>query len=158
MSATKADPSSLMSLSSSMSLFQLSGAPAVNTSFKIRGQELRVEFLKPPLRFLDYLIETPAQAVVVGGAGVLVNVPDPARFALHKLWISARRNVSEQTKALKDLRQAGALLEVLLADRPADVERAWEALLRTKSPAAAMRKAIHRLPPELQEALASRLP
>jgi hypothetical protein len=69
-----------------------------------------------------------------------------------------RRPVSEQTKALKDLRQAGDLLEVLLADRPADVDRAWEALLRTKSPAAAVRKAILRLPPELQEALVSRLP
>ena len=149
-----------------------------STSFKIRGRELRVDFLTPlfgpesekaiflpalgvsahPLRFLDYLIEAPAQAVVVGGAGVLVNVPDPARFALHKLWISARRSVSEQTKALKDLRQAGELLEVLLADRPADIDRAWEALQRTRSPAAAVRKAIDRLPPELREALASRLP
>jgi len=34
---------------------------------------------------------------------------DPARFAFHKLWISGRRSVSEQTKALKDLRQAGDL-------------------------------------------------
>lgn len=149
-----------------------------STSFKIRGRELRVDFLTPlfgpesekavflpalgvsahPLKFLDYLIESPAQAAVVGGAGVLVNVPDPARFALHKLWISTRRSVSEQTKALKDLRQAGDLLEVLLADRPADVDRAWEALLRTKSPAAAVRKAIPRLPLELREALTSRLP
>ncbi len=149
-----------------------------STSFKIRGKELRVDFLTPlfgpesekaiflpalgvsahPLRFLDYLIEAPAQAVVVGGAGVLVNVPDPARFALHKLWISARRSVSEQTKALKDLRQAAHLLEVLLEDRPADVDRAWEALARTKSPAADVRKAIQRLPSEIRENLTSRLP
>jgi hypothetical protein len=148
-----------------------------STSFKIRGRELRVDFLTPlfgpesdkaiflpalgvsahPLRLLDYLIEGPAQAVVVGGAGVLVNVPDPARFALHKLWVSTRRSVSEQTKAAKDLRQAGDLLEVLLADRPGDVDRAWEAL-RTRPAAKAVRQAIRRLPPELGENLASRLP
>ncbi|MFY9820483.1 MAG: GSU2403 family nucleotidyltransferase fold protein [Thermoanaerobaculia bacterium] len=148
-----------------------------STSFKIRGRELRVDFLTPlfgpesekavflpalgvsahPLRFLDYLIESPAQAVIVGGSGVLVNVPDPARFALHKLWISARRSVAEQTKALKDLRQAGDLLDVLLEDRLADIDRAWEALRRTKSPAAAVRKAIQRLPVETREALTSRL-
>ena len=43
--------------------------------------------------------ESPAQAVVGGVDGILVNVPDPARFALHKLLISQRRSVSEQTKA-----------------------------------------------------------
>jgi hypothetical protein len=148
-----------------------------STSFKIRGRELRVDFLTPlfgpesdkaiflpalgvsahPLRLLDYLIESPAQAVVVGGAGVLVNVPDPARFAFHKLWVSTRRSVSEQTKALKDLRQAGDLLAVLLEDRPADVDRAWEPLL-ARPVAKAVRQAIHRLPPELEKTLTSHLP
>jgi hypothetical protein len=124
-----------------------------STSFKVRGRDLRVDFLTPllgreseepvflpalgvaahPLRFLDYLIENPVQAVVIGGGGVLVNVPDPGRFAFHKLWISERRPVSEQTKAAKDRRQAGALLEVLLPDRPGDVLAAWEALHRSPS-------------------------
>ncbi|MEA2601377.1 MAG: hypothetical protein QOF89_2369 [Acidobacteriota bacterium] len=149
-----------------------------STSFKIRGRELRVDFLTPlfgpesdkaiflpalgvsahPLRLLDYLIENPAQAVVVGGTGVLVNVPDPARFAFHKLWVSTRRSVSEQTKAVKDLRQGGDLLELLLADRPGDVDRAWEALLARPAVVKSIRSAIRRLPPELGETLSSRLP
>jgi hypothetical protein len=148
-----------------------------STSFKIRGRDLRVDFLTPllgadssepvflpalgvaahPLRFLDYLIEAPAQAVVVGGGGILVNVPDPARFAFHKLWISGRRPVSEQTKAAKDLRQAGAVLEVLFEDRPGDVLAAWEALLHAPANAKAVRKAMDRLPLELVERLADHL-
>lgn len=148
-----------------------------STSFKIRGRELRVDFLTPltgpeqskpvflpslgvsahPLRFLDYLIEGPAQAVVVAGSGVLVNVPDPARFALHKLWISGRRPVSEQTKAVKDLRQAGDLLEVLLEDRPGDVLVAWEALSGRESPRASILSAMRKLPPDLKGQLADRL-
>jgi len=145
-----------------------------STSFKIRGRELRVDFLTPlagpdrndpvwlpafrvsasPLRFLDYLIESPAEAVVVGGSGVLVNLPDPARFALHKLWISGRRSVSEQTKAAKDLRQAGDLLDLLLDDRPDDVRSAWEALTSRPRALGAVRTAAQRLPAELQEKLA----
>ena len=144
-----------------------------STSFKIRGRDLRVDFLTPllgpdseepvflpglgvaahPLRFLDYLIESPAQAAIVGLDGILVNVPDPARFAFHKLLISQRRPVSEQTKAAKDLRQAGALIEVLLADRPGDLPIAWEALRRSPAAVKAVRGAIGRLPAELREEL-----
>jgi hypothetical protein len=147
-----------------------------STSFKIRGREMRVDFLTPlvgpesstpvflpslgvsahPLRFLDYLIERPAQAVLVTGAGILVNVPDPARFAFHKLWISQRRPVSEQTKAAKDLRQAGDLLDVLLEDRPGDVLLAWEELSRHASPAQTVRAAIRKLPAGVQERLTRR--
>ncbi|MEM8997023.1 MAG: nucleotidyltransferase domain-containing protein [Acidobacteriota bacterium] len=120
-----------------------------STSFKIRGQELRVDFLTPlvgpprpgpvhlsslrvsaqPLRLLDYLIERPVQALMLGRRrALLVNVPDPARFALHKLWTSGRRAASFHAKAVKDLVQASALLEFLTAERTADVERAWEDL------------------------------
>jgi hypothetical protein len=149
-----------------------------STSFKIRGRELRVDFLTPmfgpesskpvflpalgvsahPLRFLDYLIENPAQGVVVGGSGILVNVPDPARFALHKLWISGRRPVSEQAKAVKDRRQAGDVLEVLLEDRPFDVTAAWEATENRPSVRKGVREALHRLSEELQKRLVQALP
>jgi hypothetical protein len=133
-----------------------------STSFKIRGRELRVDFLTPltgpdraepvflpslgvaahPLRFLDYLIEDPVQAVVVAGPGILVNVPFPARFAFHKLWISRRRPVSEQAKAAKDLRQGTAVLEVLLQDRRGDVTAAWEELLLHGSAVEPVREAL----------------
>jgi hypothetical protein len=144
-----------------------------STSFKIRGRDLRVDFLTPmigpestkpvflpalgvsaqPLRFLHYLIKDPAQAAVVGGSGILVNVPDPARFAFHKLWISGKRPVSEQAKALKDLRQAGDLLEVLLEDRPGDLPPAWEDLVHNPSVVKTVRRMIGRLAPEIQAEL-----
>jgi hypothetical protein len=138
-----------------------------STSFKIRGRELRVDFLTPllgrdtaepiflpalgvsahPLRFLDYLIENPVQAVILGGSGILVNVPQPSRFAFHTL----------QTKTVKDRRQAGDLLEVLLDDRPVDLVAAWESLLANRTVAKSVLAAIRRLPPELQERLGSAL-
>lgn len=145
-----------------------------STSFKIRGRELRVDFLTPfqggetedpvflpalgvsahPLRLLDYLLEQTAQAVVLGGPGILVNVPDPARFALHKLWIASRRPVSEQVKATKDRRQATDLLDVLLEDRPADLTAAWEGLRSRPAAAEQVRTAVGRLPAELRGWLA----
>jgi len=66
--------------------------------------------------------------------------------------------VSEQTKAAKDLRQAGDLLDVLLEDRPADVQVAWEALAHNASAAKLVRRATGRLAPELRERLPSRTP
>jgi hypothetical protein len=149
-----------------------------STSFKIRGREMRVDFLTPllgretgepvflpsigvsahPLRFLDYLIEGPAQAVVVTGPGLLVNVPDPARFAFHKLWIAGRRPVSEQTKAVKDLRQAGVLLEVLSEDRPGDLPPAWEALQSHPKTGETVARGVRNLEPGLRERLEKVLP
>ena len=119
-----------------------------STSFKVRGRDLRVDFLTPmvgretsnatflpafglsakPMRALDYLIKESAQAVVLGSQVVLVNLPSPARFALHKLWISQRRPVAFQAKATKDRLQAEQLMEVLIEDRPDDLREAWDDL------------------------------
>ncbi len=144
------------------------------TSFFVRGRELRVDFLTPlrgpesskplylpvfrvaaqPLRFLDYLIAETHQAAVVGGHGILVNVPDPARFAFHKLWTSQIRPAGEQAKARKDLAQAGQVLEVLLEDRPQDLAPAWEPVQQTKSPRRRILAAMQRIDPDLQRRLA----
>ncbi len=143
----------------------------------VRGRELRVDFLTPlrgpesskplylpvfrvaaqPLRFLDYLIAETSQAVVAGGHGILVNVPDPARFAFHKLWTSQKRPVAEQTKARKDLAQAGQVLEALLEDRPQDLAPAWEPVKATKSPQRRILAALRRIDPELRRRLAEAL-
>ena len=113
---------------------------------RVRGRDLRVDLLTPgrasakpvflphlnaaatALPGLDYLLHNPVEAVVVAGGGVLTNVPQPARLALHKLWVSRRRDVSHQAKARKDLHQATQLLTVLLTDRPGDIELAWRDL------------------------------
>lgn len=110
-----------------------------------------------PLRFLDYLIEHPTQAVLVASSGILVNVPDPARFAFHKLWLAGGRSVAEQTKAAKDVRQAGDVLEVLLEDRPGDVLLAWKSLSRHPARRGAVRAAVGRLPAPLQTILLARV-
>ena len=120
------------------------------TSFKVRGHPLRVDLLTPekkpgqgrpvyirrfqaaaqPLRFLDYLISNPVKGAVVNGGGILVNVPQPARFAFHKLIISGEREVTAHSKVQKDLFQAAQLLTVLLEERPGDLQLAWEAIKR----------------------------
>lgn len=141
------------------------------TSFKVRGRDLRVDLLTPgtregaspvylphlnaaaqPLPGLGYLLEETVEAVVVAAAGILVYIPSPAAFAFHKLWVAARRNVSEQQKARKDLRQAGQLLEVLLEDRPADVRKAWRRL--TTSMATSVRRSFRQLDDTLRQTLA----
>lgn len=118
-----------------------------STSFKVRGQALRVDLLTParraearpvtiarlgaaaqPLPYLDYLIEDAEPAAVVGGAGVLVNVPLPARFALHKLIVARARPTTFQTKAGKDLDQAAQVIGALAEERPGDLRLGWEAL------------------------------
>jgi hypothetical protein len=113
------------------------------TSYAAKGG-LRVDFLTPnegantddpqelpalqtdaePLRFLDFLIHDPERAVLLHNSGVLVNVPAPARFAIHKL-IVARRRRAGAAKGDKDLQQAGALLEYLAQKRSKDLKLAW---------------------------------
>ncbi len=144
-----------------------------STSFKIRGQELRIDFVTPlrgreqagpiylpafkvsahPLRFLDYLIAHPVQAAVVGKTSILVNIPQPARFAFHKLWVAEERGVSWQTRAQKDLLQANLLFALLLADRPGDLQLAWEALGKYPQAKRRIEKVIAHFPPELREPL-----
>jgi len=117
-----------------------------STSFKVRGRSLRVDFLTPatgsrnrgpvhiprfsvaaqPLSFLDFLIETPEHGVIIDGGGVLVQVPSPARFALHKLIICAERGVTGHTKIEKDLLQVSQLVQILAEDRPGDLVFSWE--------------------------------
>lgn len=118
-----------------------------STSFKVRGQGLRVDLVTPsrgpatapvpvprlraaaqPLRFLDFLLESTVRGAVIDGGGVLVNVPDPARFALHKLVVAGERPMTSQVKSEKDLRQAAAVLGALLEDREGDVAVALQAV------------------------------
>lgn len=138
------------------------------TSFKVRGKTLRLDLLTPgsqnaapvpiprlkalaqPLEFLGYLLEAPVATPVINGGATMVNVPDPARFALHKLFVSMVRHVSSQTKAEKDRQQAGEMIEALMQDRPGDLELAVESI--NKRPPAwrkQLRAGLDRLPAEL---------
>jgi hypothetical protein len=83
-----------------------------------------------PLRFLDFLLFEEESAVALHDAGVLVNVPAPERYALHKLLVSQRRLETRQgqAKAPKDLAQAAALIEALEGARPHRLEERWREL------------------------------
>lgn len=114
------------------------------TSYAAKGG-LRVDFLTPnqggetgipqklaalqtdaqPLRFLDFLIHEPEPAVILHGAGILVQVPAPGRYAVHKLIVS-RRRPEGSAKRDKDLRQAETLLLALAEKRPYDLNAAWQ--------------------------------
>jgi hypothetical protein len=120
-----------------------------STSFKVRGKPLRVDLVTPgrsaeakpvfiprlnaaaqPLRYLDYLIEGAEAAAVIEASPVLVNVPAPARFALHKLALATLRPAMFQTRADKDLQQAAEVLALLVEDRPGDINLAWQATIK----------------------------
>ena len=78
-----------------------------------------------PLRFLAYLIHEPEPAVILHNTGVLVQVPSPPRYAVHKLIVSRRRREGA-AKRDKDLQQAEALLEALAQKRPHELKSAWK--------------------------------
>ena len=102
------------------------------------GKDRIDKHLKIPLqslRFLEYLLESPIQSALPGqrGGSVLVNVPDPARFAIHKVLVSGERPRAEAAKSAKDLDQAACLLKWHHDHRPADIAAARDDLLRRGS-------------------------
>lgn len=70
---------------------------------------------------------------MITGGGILVNVPAPARFALHKLIVARSRTATQQTKSGKDLDQAAQIIELLAEDRPGDLAAAWEVIRGRRS-------------------------
>ena len=79
-----------------------------------------------PLEFMDYLLEDAQSAAVLNGAGIPVTVPNPARFAIHKLAVAQLRPVGMQAKIRKDMAQAAALLDILTEDNPGALILAME--------------------------------
>lgn len=78
-----------------------------------------------PLQHLRWLIENPVPTAALWGAGVAVRVPQPARFAVHKLMVAQRRG-HDRIKRQKDLDQADALMSALYAHDPFALEDALE--------------------------------
>ena len=136
-------------LDSGMGFFEV---PALDrrqpsTSFKIRNRDFRIDVLAPmrgretsrpvrlsefgtfatPLRDLDYLLEDIQPTVLLYGHGIMVNVPAPGRFAIHKCIVSQRRRSGEAAKIRKDLAQAEQVFRALLDLRPADIALAIDA-------------------------------
>ena len=125
-----------------------------STSFRIRNRDFRVDVLAPmrgrettrpvkleqfgtyatPLRHLDYLLEDIQPAVLLYGHGIMINVPAPGRFAIHKCAVSQKRSSGSAGKIRKDLSQAEQVFEALLDLRPADISVALRAAAKRAAP------------------------
>jgi len=120
-----------------------------STTFKVRDGDLMVQFLtagagrggKPirierlgtsaqPMPFMEYLTPEPMKAVLPFDSGMLVNVPDPARFAWHKLIVASNRPQHERAKSRKDVEQSADLIAAVAESDPASLEDAFDNAFR----------------------------
>ncbi len=124
-------------------------------SYKLRGDdEVQIDFLtsltregeKPvtvanlnislqPLRFMEFSLENVEQAVLFdrNGTSVVVNIPAPARYAVHKLLIVGERSLRMRAKVNKDVQQSACLIAWLLDHRADDLKQSWQSAL-TRGP------------------------
>ncbi len=93
-----------------------------HTPAHLHGTDIHAE----PIRFLDYLIKDPQEAAILTRNGVLVSVPQSARYALHKCIIYQYRR--DDIKRQKDLLQAQSILNVLEERMPHLIMEAWDDL------------------------------
>ncbi|MGZ2260208.1 nucleotidyltransferase family protein [Roseobacter sp. A03A-229] len=108
------------------------------------GGETLVEFLMPAqrdegvrdlpalgvsaiaLRHLDFLLADPIPAVSLYRSGVLIQIPRPERFAIHKLIVADRRaGGADAQKSAKDRAQAAYLIAALAELRPDELREAY---------------------------------
>jgi hypothetical protein len=111
------------------------------------------------LRFLDFLIDKECRAAVLHKSGISVHVPDPARFAVHKLIISQERGVTDKIKKIKDIQQSRFLCECLLEDDRRGLETVLnEAYARGPGWRRRLREGILSLPDDLPQKINELLP
>ncbi len=100
----------------------------------LRGRPKRISQIRGikgaaaiPLPFIDLLIESPIRTILIGpSGGIPVQVPEPSRFAIHKLIVAMRRPVTESAKKRKDIIQAEQLIRVLAEEEPKEFARLWK--------------------------------
>ncbi|ATC32789.1 hypothetical protein CA606_10790 [Caulobacter vibrioides] len=106
-----------------------------------------------PLRFLDFLLRDTVEAAVLHGDGVLVRVPAPARYAVHKLIISRKRGQANP-KRRKDFEQAETLIHALAQEDPFALREAYaEARDRGEAWRELLDQAVSQLPEPARAAL-----
>jgi hypothetical protein len=107
-----------------------------------------------PLKFMEYLLQDVQQAVLFCSDGAVVaNVPNPLRYAMHKLIVAGERGATRAAKSARDLRQSAALLAHYRQGSGWEAREAWNDLV-SRGPgwrSRAMRglQAAERLAPEL---------
>ena len=136
-------------LNDSFKVLDFAPIPAINHRSVWRWRQTKsntlVEFLTPSFRpeedirelpalgvaaqslhFLNYLIAEPIKAAALYRSGVLVQIPRPEAYAIHKLIVADRRRTGpDQLKSRKDRAQAALLIEALAEDRPDELREAY---------------------------------
>lgn len=136
------------SLNDSFKALDFAPVPSINHRSVWRWRQTKsntlVEFLTPSFRaeedirelpalgvaaqslhFLNYLIAEPIKAAALYRSGVLIQIPRPEAYAVHKLIVANRRSGADRLKARKDQAQAALLIEALAEDRPDELREAY---------------------------------
>lgn len=83
-----------------------------------------------PLKFMEFSLEHTTQTALISGEQVvLVNIPTPMRYAMHKLVIMGEREEAFRTKIQKDAGQVAALTEYGLQRSPSALKAAASDLM-----------------------------
>jgi hypothetical protein len=118
------------------------------TYLNARGGEMRIDLLTTagrsdavyrheplkvnlqPLKFMEFSPEKITQTAVISGEHALVvNIPSPLRYALHKLVVMAEREEAFRTKIRKDAGQVAAIVSYALERSPRALEEAAEDIM-----------------------------
>ena len=87
----------------------------------------RLNLTMQPLRFMELSLEDPLRSTLIARSGpMVVNLPRPERYALHKLLVYGERPQAQRTKARKDVAQAAALIDYLLLHDAAELAAMWQ--------------------------------
>jgi len=102
----------------------------LTTLGRTRGEPLYLPALNlnfRPLKFMELSLEDPMKSTLLLPSGPLVvNIPRPHRYVLHKLIVHTERPIEQRAKANKDLIQAACLMDYLLDNDPDLVSESWE--------------------------------
>ena len=74
----------------------------------------------------ELFLESPRPTHAVWVPGIPINIPQPARLAVHKLILAQSRGPTDRLKREKDLRQADALMTALYSSDPFSLDGALE--------------------------------
>lgn len=117
--------------------------PKTPTTWALANSKYAIDFLTPSfeerqspkklaalnmwaqsLHYLNFLIADPIPAVSPYMEGLLVQIPRPERYAVHKLIVSQKRHAASGTKKQKDVEQARVLIEALSETRSYELNEA----------------------------------
>lgn len=105
----------------------------LTTFGRTRDEPLYIQALNltfQPLKFMELSLEDPMKSTLLLPNGPLVvNLPRPHRYALHKLIVHTARPMEQRVKAKKDLAQVACLMDYLLDNDPDLVCESWSDVL-----------------------------